>query len=82
MIWMFTCVNLFDKGRRIKGWVPPDALAVAVAAGQHCHQHIMPKASLGQEGANGWNIAALLLWLCVDFDWGRQSPAIAEWGCP
>ena len=39
MIWMFTCVNLFDKGRRIKGWVPPDALAVAVAAGQHCHQH-------------------------------------------
>ena len=33
------CVNLFDKGRAIEGRVPSQALAVAVAAGQHGDQH-------------------------------------------
>ena len=33
------CVNLFDEGRAIEGRVPSQALAVALAAGQHGDQH-------------------------------------------
>ena len=41
MVWMlFVCVNLFYKGRPIEGRVPPKALAVPVAAGQHSGQHL------------------------------------------
>ena len=52
MAWLlFLCVNLFNSGRPIEGRVPSQALAVAVAAGQHSgqqqHHHHQPVHGLG-----------------------------------